>query len=116
MSLTLGFVISFVDPMIENRNLIFIFFCGYISICGITIPGLSGSFLLIILGNYKLVLIDSVNNLDNITTIMVAHRLSSVKNCDNIFLLEGGKLKSQGTYDELSQNDDFFNKMSKINT
>lgn len=60
--------------------------------------------------------IDSVNNLDNITTIMVAHRLSSVKNCDNIFLLEGGKLKSQGTYDELSQNDDFFNKMSKINT
>ena len=66
MSLTLGFVISFVDPMIENRNLIFIFFCGYISICGITIPGLSGSFLLIILGNYKLVLIDSVNNFYNL--------------------------------------------------
>ena len=66
MSLTLGLVISFVDPMIENRNLIFIFFCGYISICGITIPGLSGSFLLIILGNYKLVLIDSVNNFYNL--------------------------------------------------
>ena len=59
-------VISFVEPMIENRNLIFIFFCGYISICGITIPGLSGSFLLIILGNYKLLLVDSVNNFYNL--------------------------------------------------
>ena len=66
LSITLGLVISFVEPMIENRNLIFIFFCGYISICGITIPGLSGSFLLIILGNYKLLLVDSVNNFYNL--------------------------------------------------
>ena len=65
-SLTLGLVISFVEPMIENRNLVFIFFCGFISICGITIPGLSGSFLLIILGNYKLLLVDSVNNFYNL--------------------------------------------------
>ena len=66
LSITLGLAISFVEPMIENRNLIFIFFCGYISICGITIPGLSGSFLLIILGNYKLLLVDSVNNFYNL--------------------------------------------------
>ena len=65
-SLTFGLVISFVEPMIENRNLVFIFFCGFISICGITIPGLSGSFLLIILGNYKLLLVDSVNNFYNL--------------------------------------------------
>ena len=65
-SLILGLVISFVEPMIENRNLVFIFFCGFISICGITIPGLSGSFLLIILGNYKLLLVDSVNNFYNL--------------------------------------------------
>ena len=65
-SLTFGLAISFVEPMIENRNLVFIFFCGFISICGITIPGLSGSFLLIILGNYKLLLVDSVNNFYNL--------------------------------------------------
>ena len=65
-SLTFGLAISFVEPMVENRNLIFVFFCGYISICGITIPGLSGSFLLIILGNYKLLLVDSVNNFYNL--------------------------------------------------
>ena len=52
--LIFGFFISVSDPLYENRNLLFIFFCGFISICGITIPGLAGSFLLILLGNYKL--------------------------------------------------------------
>ena len=60
--------------------------------------------------------VEAINNLDNnITTIMVAHRLSSVKNCDNIFLLENGKLKAQGTYNELYQSDEIFRKMSQIN-
>jgi uncharacterized membrane protein len=35
--------------------------CGVVSIVGMTLPGLSGSFLLILLGNYKLLLIDAVN-------------------------------------------------------
>ena len=35
-SFTIGLIVSFIDPMTENRNLIFIFFCGYISICVIT--------------------------------------------------------------------------------
>ena len=64
--LIFGVFISVSDPLYENRNLLFIFFCGFISICGITIPGLSGSFLLILLGNYKLLLIDSVNNFFNL--------------------------------------------------
>ena len=61
-----GIFISFSEPLYENRNLLFVFFCGFISICGITIPGLSGSFLLILLGNYKLLLVDSVNNFYNL--------------------------------------------------
>ena len=39
----------------------FVFVCGVVSIVGMTLPGLSGSFLLILLGNYKLLLIDAVN-------------------------------------------------------
>ena len=46
---------------------------------------------------------------NNITTIMIAHRLSSVKNCDIIFLLEKGELKQQGTFKELVKNNDLFN-------
>ena len=63
----LGFVaglsLSFVRPMEENDNLFFIFFCGIISVSGMTIPGLSGSFLLLVLGNYNLLLVDAVNKL-----------------------------------------------------
>ena len=50
-----GIFISFSEPLYENRNLLFVFFCGFISICGITIPGLSGSFLLILLGEYEMI-------------------------------------------------------------
>jgi ATP-binding cassette, subfamily B, bacterial PglK len=45
---------------------------------------------------------DAINNLGkNITIILIAHRLNTVKKCDKIYLLEKGKLKSQGTFEEL---------------
>jgi uncharacterized membrane protein len=59
----LGLGISFLDPATENDNLIFVFFCGMISITGMTLPGFSGSFILILLGNYVLLLVDAVNAL-----------------------------------------------------
>ena len=60
---SLGLAISFLKILPENDNLLFVFFCGIISVSGMTIPGLSGSFLLIILGNYSLLLVDSVNSI-----------------------------------------------------
>ena len=48
---------------------------------------------------------DAINNLGkNITIILIAHRLSTVKNCDIIFLLEHGKLKAKGSFEELIEN------------
>ena len=44
----------------------------------------------------------------DLTIIMIAHRLNTVKNCDNIFLLEKGELKQQGTFNELIKNSDYF--------
>ncbi|MBU2920885.1 DUF368 domain-containing protein [Winogradskyella psychrotolerans] len=67
LALTLGAIagisISFLDPAKENDNLFFVFFCGIISVSGMTLPGFSGSFILILLGNYVLLLVDSVNAL-----------------------------------------------------
>ncbi len=49
----------------------------------------------------------------NITIIMIAHRLSTVKNCDNILYLEKGELKEQGTFDKLIQANDKFRATAK---
>lgn len=61
MGICVGVAISFLEPARENDNLWFVFFCGIIGVSGMTLPGLSGSFILILLGNYVLLLVDSVN-------------------------------------------------------
>ena len=49
----------------------------------------------------KLVM-DALNTFSkDITTVIIAHRLSTVINCDKIFILEKGKLKNEGTFQEL---------------
>ena len=45
---------------------------------------------------------------DKITIIMVAHRLSTVKNCNKIFLFDNGEIKAEGTFNELSKTNNFF--------
>ena len=48
---------------------------------------------------------DAVNNLSkNITIILVAHRMNTVKKCDIIFKIEKGELISQGTFEEVIEN------------
>ena len=45
---------------------------------------------------------DAVTNLGHAKTIvLIAHRLSTVRGCDTIFMLERGRLVAQGSYDEL---------------
>ena len=39
---------------------------------------------------------------NNNTSITVTHRLSTIKNCDKIFLLSDGELIDQGNFDELA--------------
>ena len=56
---------------------------------------------------------DAVHNLGHeITVILVAHRLSTVRECDQIFLLEKGQLKAQGTFDELLEDSETFRAMA----
>jgi ATP-binding cassette, subfamily B, bacterial PglK len=47
---------------------------------------------------------DAVHNLGHAKTIiLIAHRLSTVRDCDMIFMLEHGRLVAQGSYDELME-------------
>jgi ABC-type multidrug transport system fused ATPase/permease subunit len=50
-------------------------------------------------------LMKAINNLDNKkTVIMVAHRISSLKGCSQIFELRDGKVKNIGSYDQMILN------------
>jgi len=80
IGLIAGISISFLNPAQENDNLIFIFFCGIISVSGMTLPGLSGSFILILLGNYVLLLVDSVNALYDTFAELLNGDISFIKN------------------------------------
>ena len=51
---------------------------------------------------------NSILNLkkEKVTTIIIAHRLSALRDCDNIFLIDKGKLKKQEKFTNLVQSDE----------
>lgn len=53
--------IAFGTPVSENSNIFYLVLCGGIGACSMILPGLSGSFVLLLMGNYELVMIDAVN-------------------------------------------------------
>ena len=46
------------------------------------------------------------------TIIMIAHRLSTVRNCDKIFLMEKGKIVDEGSYSELRERNKYFQELT----
>ena len=88
LGIVLGVAISFLEPARENDNLWFVFFCGMIGVSGMTLPGLSGSFVLILLGNYVLLLVDSVNALYDTMTEILVWDFSFIENEARIRLLK----------------------------
>ncbi len=83
-----GVGISLLEPAQENDNLWFVFLCGIIGVSGMTLPGLSGSFILILLGNYVLLLVDSVNALFDTLSQILLWDFSFVHNSERIRLLQ----------------------------
>ena len=57
---------------------------------------------------------DAINNIinkKNITSIIIAHRLSTVKNANLIFVMNCGKIVEFGTHDELIQKNGEYKKL-----
>ena len=55
------------------------------------------------------------NALDNLmknrTVLVIAHRLSTVKNADQIIVMDEGKIRQKGTHQELIQNDGLYSRL-----
>lgn len=69
----IGIILSYIfvglNPIAANHSLIVIFISGLIAICAMILPGISGSFLLLLLGQYQYML-NALNSL-NIREIIV---------------------------------------------
>lgn len=50
---SLAFTITMLPPLGSSDSLIYLFFCGMIAVCAMILPGISGSFILLILGAYQ---------------------------------------------------------------
>jgi len=62
LGIGIALVMTYLNPATENSNFFYLMVCGVVAVCSMILPGLSGSFVLILMGNYQLVMIDAVNN------------------------------------------------------
>ncbi len=67
----LAYYITTLNPLIsENSSPLFMFLAGAVAICAMILPGISGSFILVLLGAYKPIL-EAINNRDLKTIALV---------------------------------------------
>jgi len=58
--------------------------------------------------------LQAMNNAAELKTlIVIAHRLTTVKNCDKIYMLEKGRITAEGKYEELLSSNEQFKSMAK---
>lgn len=67
----IAFYITTLPPSANTDSLPFLFFSGALAICAMVLPGISGSFILVLLGSYKTIL-DAVNDKDFKIVLTVA--------------------------------------------
>jgi len=48
--------VAFLPPAAQNDNLFYLFLCGIVAVCSMILPGISGSYILLLMGNYMLVM------------------------------------------------------------
>lgn len=54
-------------------------------------------------------IIETIESLQGrLTIVVIAHRLSTVRNCDKLIFLEGGRVAAQGTFDEVEASNKTF--------
>ena len=59
----IALLIDFGTPAQQNDNFFYLLLCGVVGACSMILPGLSGSYVLLLMGDYELIMIDAVNML-----------------------------------------------------
>jgi len=63
IGLSIALSLAFTPAASESTNILYLLLCGVVAMCSMIIPGVSGSFVLLLMGNYQLIMITSVNKL-----------------------------------------------------
>ena len=58
----LATAIALMEPLEENASIPYLLLCGVIAMCSMILPGLSGSYVLLLMGNYQLIMIKAVSD------------------------------------------------------
>ncbi len=66
-----AFIITVIPPVSESNSLPYLFLSGALAVCAMILPGISGAFILVLLGSYKTVL-DAVHQRDLVIVAVVA--------------------------------------------
>jgi len=53
LGIVVAYLITIISPTETPTNLFFIFFCGALAICAMILPGISGAFVLLLIGKYE---------------------------------------------------------------
>jgi putative membrane protein len=66
ISLVLGIFfaasLAFLKPVTQDDSFYYLIICGIVSVASMILPGLSGSYVLILMGNYQLIMLQSVSD------------------------------------------------------
>ena len=60
----IAIAIALLKPAAENDDPLYLVLCGLVAMASMIIPGISGSFVLLLMGNYKLIMIESITSLN----------------------------------------------------
>ena len=77
--LILGFAISFLLSIrlnpVSNDSFWYMFVCGIVGATGMVVPGVSGSHLMLLMGNYELIVTEAIPALTNASTFMFGFKI-----------------------------------------
>tara|TARA_B100000989_G_scaffold266810_1_gene220545 strand:- start:7641 stop:8582 length:942 start_codon:yes stop_codon:yes gene_type:complete len=88
LGISFGITISFSENYDVGTSNIIIFFSGVIAISGMILPGLSGSYLLLLMGNYTLIMVDSVNALYFTLIELISFNFTFIDDVERLYLLK----------------------------
>lgn len=75
IGLAISFILSIKSNPYSNDNFFYLFLCGIVGATGMVVPGVSGSHLMLLMGNYELIVTEAIPALTKASTFMHGTRI-----------------------------------------